>query len=107
MHLKERKIRRTTQFAYSLYRINGLPNKGTCYSWTKDFDKSEFDNRAWDAVDVSAREGTVLSFDLDLDWDDAALGRFVGDDLNSQLPPVLGTDQVGIAVELCTVLNTV
>lgn len=56
---------------------------------------------------MSAREGTVLSFDLDLDWDDAALGRFVGDDLNSQLPPLLGTDRVGIAVELCTVLNTV
>ncbi|XP_062020667.1 uncharacterized protein LOC133737050 [Rosa rugosa] len=50
--------------------------------WAEGHGESGFDDRAWDAADHSARERMVLNLDLNSEWDDAALARFVGEDLN-------------------------
>ncbi|XP_024178471.1 uncharacterized protein LOC112184442 [Rosa chinensis] len=50
--------------------------------WAEGHGESGFDDRAWDAADQSARERMVLNLDLNSEWDDAALARFVGEDLN-------------------------
>ncbi|XP_050379103.1 uncharacterized protein LOC126796335 [Argentina anserina] len=47
--------------------------------WAEWYDESGFEDSAWDA---SAREGMVLNLDLDSEWDDAVLARFIGEDLN-------------------------